>query len=146
MPPESHIFAVAHVIQLAVAPVFLLSGVGTFLSVLLGRLNRIVDRARTVEGFLVAASEPQKNGHRKELHSLSRRARLTHWAITLTTICGLFVCIVIVTLFTGQYLRADLSPAILLCFIIAMIAIVTAFFFFLREIQLGTASLRFGPR
>jgi uncharacterized membrane protein (DUF485 family) len=145
MTSEAHIFAIAHVIQLAVAPVFLLSGVGMVLTVLLSRLNRIVDRARTVEGYLPSATEHVKAAYHKELHTLSRRARLAHWAITLTTICGLLVCLVIAALFAGHFLRVDLSPTIVGFFIVAMLAIVLAFILFLREIYLGTAGLRFGP-
>lgn len=145
MSSEAHIFAIAHVIQLAVAPVFLLSGVGMVLTVLLSRLNRIVDRARLVENYLPSATEQVKAAYHKELHTLSRRARLAHWAVTLTTICGLLVCLVIAALFVGHFLRVDLSSTIVICFIVAMLAIVLAFILFLREIYLGTASLRFGP-
>lgn len=145
MPSETHIIEIAHVIQLAVAPVFLLSGVGMILTVLLSRLNRIVDRARVIEGSLASASEQAGTNFRKELHMLTRRARLAQWAITLTTICGLLVCVVIGALFIGHFLRVDLSRTIVFCFIAAMLAIVTGFILFLREIYLGTASLRFGP-
>jgi uncharacterized protein DUF2721 len=146
MSPEAHILTVAHVIQLAVAPVFLLSGVGMVLTVILSRLNRIVDRARLVESYLPSATEQSKASYYNELQTLSRRAKLAHWAITLTTICGLLVCVVIAILFIGHYLRIDLSPTILICFIVAMLAIVLAFILFLKEISLGVASLRFGPK
>jgi len=145
MPSEPHIIDIAHVIQLAVAPVFLLSGVGMVLTVLLSRLNRIVDRARLLEGKLPAAPESAKAACHIELHTLSRRARLVSWAIALTTFSGLLVCLVIAILFIGHFLRIDLSGTIIGFFIVTMLAIVTAFIFFLREIFLGTATLRIGP-
>jgi hypothetical protein len=145
MPSEAHIIDIAHVIQLAVAPVFLLSGIGMVLTVLLSRLNRIVDRARLLEGQLPAASGAAQGPLHAELHTLSRRARLVSWAITLTTVSGLLVCLVIAILFIGHFLRIDLSGTIIGFFIVAMLAIVAAFLFFLKEIFLGTATLRIGP-
>ena len=136
---------IAHIIQLAVAPVFLLSGVGVTLTVLTSRLSRIVDRARVLEDRLEGASKANKRRLHADLHTLARRARFINWAITLTTSCGLMVCLVIVALFVGYFLGVDLSEAIALLFIVAMFAFVVAFVFFLREIYLSTITLRFGP-
>ena len=145
MQTEAHILSIAHVIQLAVAPVFLLSGIGMILTVLMTRLNRIVDRARLLEGLLPSANEEGVVKLHKELHTLSRRARIVYWATTLTTFSGLLICVVITTLFVGHFLRLDLSEMIVAFFIVAMMALVVAFICFLREIFLGTVSLRIGP-
>ncbi len=145
MPVDTHITDIAHIIQLAVAPVFLLSGVGVTLTVLTNRLSRIVDRARALEGRLAVAAESAKPGLHADLQTLSRRARFINRAITLTTSCGLLVCLVIVALFVGYFLRLDLSEMVALLFIVAMLAFVVAFVNFLREIFLATASLRIGP-
>lgn len=138
------ISSVAHVIQLAVAPVFLLTGVGAILSVLINRLARIVDRFRALERHLPQAEaldtqESQTNV--TEMNILSRRARLIHWAISLCTICALFVCVVIATLFVGSVMEVDLSGAIALLFIAAMLALITGLVSFLREISLATGSI-----
>ncbi|MGE5241679.1 MAG: DUF2721 domain-containing protein [Bacteroidota bacterium] len=146
MPVDTHITDIAHIIQQAVAPVFLLSGVGVTLTVLTNRLSRIVDRARVLEERLAAAVESAKAaGLRADLHTLLRRARFINWAITLTTCCGLLVCLVIVALFVGYFLRLDLSEMVALLFIVAMLAFVVAFVSFLREIFLAIGSLRIGP-
>lgn len=145
LPVDTHITDIAHIIQLAVAPVFLLSGVGVTLTVLTNRLSRIVDRARVLEERLAAAAEPVKISLHADLHTLSRRARFINWAITLATCCGLLVCLVIVALFVGYFLRLDLSETVALLFIVAMLAFVVAFVSFLREIFLATTSLRIGP-
>ena len=145
MPPATPIADIAHIIQLAVAPVFLLSGVGVTLTVLTNRLSRIVDRARVLEERLTAASENLKDDLHADLRTLARRARFINLAITLTTSCGLLVCLVIVILFVGYFLSLDLSKAIALLFIVAMLAFVIAFVSFLREIFLATTSLRIGP-
>src|SRR5207245_9311892 len=95
MPPSPAVPDVARVIQLAVAPVFLLSGVGVTLTVLTSRLSRIVDRARSLEGRLAAASRDEQAGLSRELAMLSRRAQLINRALSLSTTCGLLVCLVV---------------------------------------------------
>jgi len=145
VPTDTHIADIAHIIQLAVAPVFLLSGVGVTLTVLTNRLSRIVDRARVLEERLAAAAETARTGLNVDLHTLASRARFINWAITLTTSCGLLVCLVIVSLFVGYFLGLDLSKTIAILFIVAMLAFVVAFVSFLREIFLATSSLRIGP-
>ena len=143
MPPSSQVPDIARVVQLAVAPVFLLSGVGVTLTVLTNRLARIVDRARTLEGRLPAAAE-QVELHR-ELTTLSSRAQLINRALTLSTTCALLVCVVIAALFVGAFLGLDLSAFIALLFIAAMLTFIGALVSFLREIFLATANLRIGP-
>jgi uncharacterized membrane protein (DUF485 family) len=145
VPTDTHIADIAHIIQLAVAPVFLISGVGVTLTVLTNRLSRIVDRARVLEERLTAATEAVRIGLNADLHTLASRARFINWAITLTTSCGLLVCLVIVSLFVGYFLGLDLSKTIAILFIVAMLAFVIAFVSFMREIFLATSSLRIGP-
>jgi hypothetical protein len=135
---------IARVIQLAVAPVFLLSGVGVTLTVLTNRLSRIVDRARSLEGRLAAAAEAEKTGLQREVATLSRRAQLINRALTLSTTCALLVCFVIATLFIGAFLGLDLSGLIAILFVVAMLAFIGGLVSFLREIFLATANLRIG--
>ena len=142
MPPESHITAIAHVIQLSIAPVFLISGVATLLSVLANRLGRIIDRARVVEGKLDIGEESQRAQASEELVRLSTRARLVNFAINLCTICALLICIVIATLFTGTFLIVNLSKLIAVIFIAAMLSLFLALLSFLREIIIATRALR----
>jgi len=142
---NSPVTDIAHVIQQAVAPVFLLSGVGVTLTVLTNRLARIIDRARFLEGTMMAATAERLRQVHAELGVLSRRARLIHRAITLSTMCALLVCIVIAALFLATLLARDLSGVIAILFVIAMLAFTGALISFLREIFLATASLRFGP-
>ena len=142
---SSGITDIAHGIQLAVAPVFLLSGVGVTLTVLTNRLARIIDRARALEGALPASTEARAAAMHAELGVLSRRARLVNRAITLCTSCALLICVVIVTLFTGVALGRDLSLLIVVLFITALGAFIGALLAFLLEIRAATAGLRFGP-
>jgi hypothetical protein len=138
--------AVAHAIQLAVAPVFLLSGVGAILVVLTNRLGRVIDRGRTLEGRLPATLPDAVAVVHAEMSLLSRRACLIGRAITLCTITALLVCSVVATLFLGAFARWDVSVPIALLFIAAMLAFVAGLLMFLREIFISTAALRIGPQ
>src|SRR5271165_6511877 len=95
---------IAHVIQLSVAPVFLLTGVGTLLNVLSGRLARIIDRARVLEQRLETPEPPHAAAIVNELRVLERRGKLIYNAIKLSTTSALLVCFVIVALFASSIL------------------------------------------
>jgi len=143
--PQSSVSNVAHVIQLAVAPVFLLTGVGSLLSVLTNRLGRIIDRARGLEGRLVVATPDEAAPLHGQLSTLSRRAKLVSSAITLCTTCALLICGVIVVLFLSAFIHPTLDKISAFLFIAAMLALFAGLLFFLREIFLATAALRIGP-
>jgi hypothetical protein len=128
------ISAVAHVIQLAVAPVFLLTGIGAILAVITNRIARIVDRSRTLSN----SSDQIQSAHKNEMVMLSRRARWVHWAVSLCTLSALFICIVIAALFVGSETGIDPSRAVSLLFISAMLALILGLLCFLREIYLAT--------
>ncbi len=134
----------AHAIQLAVAPVFLLAGIGAILSVLTIRLARIVDRARQLEDRFPLVHDKYHPAMDNELRVLCKRARLANWAISLCTMCALLICTVIVVLFVGTFLGLEIAPAIALLFILSMIALIAGLMLFLKEIYLGTSSLRIG--
>ena len=138
--------SVAHAIQLAVAPVFLLSGIGAILAVMTSRLGRIIDRARALEERLDSASAELQTTLRVDLTTLSRRAKLIGFAITLCTTTALLVCTVIAVLFLSAFLRFDASITVALLFIAAMLAFFPGLLWFLREIYLATVNLRIGTR
>lgn len=135
----------AHVIQLAVAPVFLLTGVGSVLSVLTNRVGRIVDRTRLLESRLAAVESAAFAEVQCEMALLSRRIRVINWAISLCSFCALLICTVIVSLFVGTLVGLDFHIFIAALFIVAMVALILALIFFLREIYLATANLRDKP-
>lgn len=141
MEPVASISSVSHVIQLAIAPVFLLSGVGAILAVLINRLGRIVDRYRALENGTPKAEAEAVSLADIEMAILARRARLIHWAISLCTVGALFICIVIAMLFVGSMLHVGVSQIIALMFIAAMLALIAGLLSFLREITLATGSI-----
>jgi hypothetical protein len=125
---------VAHAIELSVAPAFLLTGIGATLSVMAHRLARVVDRFRTL-GDETGCDPARKE---REMEILRRRARWVHWAISLSTVAALLVCIVIAALFIGSEIGADPSRVVSLLFISAMLTLISALLCFLREIRLST--------
>lgn len=133
---------VAHVIQLAVAPVFLLAGIGAFLNVTAGRLSRIVDRARTIEPELLAARGGEHDRLQSEIRTLDRRMALVSQAIFSSVLAAVLICAVVVLLFAAGLTGAHLGTAIALLFILAMIAIGWGFAVFLFETRVGSRSVR----
>ncbi len=133
---------IAHAIQLAVAPVFLLAGIGGLLGVLTNRIGRIIDRSRRLQEQLPASAEARRAELRDELGLLARRARLINRAIALCTASALLVCVVIAVLFLGSFVALSMSAPIALLFIGAMLCLISALLLLMREILLSTARLR----
>ncbi len=143
LPP---IQGVGEVIRLAVAPVFLLSGVGIMLTLFANRLARAIDRGRDLERELAAqpGSERAQQLH-ESLANLAARGRLLNIAISLATICALLVSIVIVVLFLGESFNFRISVPVDALFIAAMLSFIGAILCFLREVFIATATFRIGP-
>ncbi len=133
---------ITRTIQLAVAPVFLLSAIGTMLAVLSTRLGRIVDRARRLEAKDADQLEPR--GERVvELKQLERRARMIYYALTLGVSAAGTVCLLIGVAFVGYLLNTNLSLLVAVLFIVAVALFMAALMFFLREVFGAVAQLRF---
>jgi hypothetical protein len=146
VPTEISITTVAHVIQLAVAPVFLLTGVGTILNVMTSRLSRIIDRFRVLESMTPYAVQAhlaadESSAQHEEMQILAQRERVIYWAISLCTICALLICIVIATLFVGSVMGVQLTSLIAFLFIAAMFALIGGLLSLLREIYIATGSI-----
>ncbi len=142
--PEPIQQGITHTIQLAIAPVFLLTALGTTLSVLVTRLARIVDRARRVEARLRDEDPPTRERSTRELRTLEARVRLIYWALTLATGAALLVCLVIAVAFVGHLFGTRVVTTVVVLFLAAMVSYAGALVFFLREVFLAIATLRFG--
>lgn len=138
---EIQVGDIGHIIQLSVAPVFLLTGVGTNLMVLTNRLGRITDRSRVLEEKLRTTDPVHHADLKAELVTLYPRAHLINRAITLSTACALMVSLVIISLFIGDALSIELSKFIAMFFVLAMLCLVGSFLVLLREILKATNSL-----
>ena len=141
----THIADAARLIQLSIAPVFLLTGVATLLGVLSSRLGRTIDRARVLEALLDTADAPRIARMHEELAVLSRRAKIIYRAIALGVITALLICSVIASLFISAFTRVDVTLAVAGFFIASMAALISTLLLFLREVFLATRVLRIGP-
>lgn len=136
---ESHVASISHAIQLAVAPVFLLTAIATFINVMHTRLGRIVDRRRVLQDRVWrddAAVHPDGDDE-AERDMLDRRASLIYAAIFAEVLSALLVCLVVASAFLGALYAVDAARVVAALFVLAMLATLVGLSIFLREIYLG---------
>src|SRR5437660_1672867 len=138
---ETHIADITRAIQLAVAPVFLLTAIGTLITAMNNRLGRIIDRRRVVQERLNTPGEERAEKDDRDLHRelgmLSRRSRLIYFAMLAAGLGALFICLVVAGAFIGALVAIDLSRAVAVSFILAMFAVMGCLSLFLREVFLA---------
>jgi hypothetical protein len=134
--------AIAQLIQLAIAPVFLLAGIGALLNVVAQRLARVVDRARVLEAEFASYDEAQRSRAAAELCLLDRRMKIANWAISACTASALFTCLVVAILFVADLTDIAFGQAIALLFIATMLLLIVGLVLFLYEIRIAMRSLR----
>lgn len=146
LPTADSSLQVAQIIQSAVAPVFLLAGVGAFLNVCALRLARIVDRARVVARTVLESRGSEHDEAVREVRVLDRRMALVSWAIFLTVLSAVLVCAVVVLLFAGGLTGANVGTAISLLFIGSMVSLALGFALFLFETRFALSNVRIDRR
>ena len=140
---EWNIDTVASVIDVAVAPVFLLAGISGLLMVLTSRLGRAIDRARSLQSTETEMlSAAHKQTLKREMANLLRRMQFNHLAISMAVLSAILVCLVVVTLFLGSLLQLNVSSVVAGLFIVCMIILSLAFVSFLLEVVVATRVLR----
>jgi hypothetical protein len=144
MESFGHVTSLGQVIQLAVAPVFLLTGVAGILNVLANRIGRIIDRARPMEERLASADPETSRELHERLRVLARRATFINRAIGLCVLSGLLISVVVGALFVSSSLRLDLEVPISITFVIALFSLAVSLVYFSREVFLATTALTFG--
>jgi len=139
---DSHVFDITRTIQLAVAPVFLLTAIGTLINALMGRLGRAVDRRRKLEELLNAFEGETHASMERELLILATRVKLVLWAMASAVFSALLVCLLIGTAFLGAFVAMDLSRPVAALFVMAIAALTLCLLAFLREVFLAAVSDR----
>ena len=140
--PSANTLTIAHTIQLAVAPVFLLSGLGMLLNVFALRLARSVDRSRVLEQTFRDLGEDERRRARSELRILDRRTRLIFASIALCTVSSMAICLVVSLMFVSRLIGGGFGRTIAALFILAMALLVVALFLFLVEVYQANASVQ----
>jgi hypothetical protein len=138
---DAHVFDISRTIQLAVAPVFLLTAIGTIINALAGRLARNVDRRRALEALIDAGEVTKREEMIKELKLLARRISLILWAMAFSVLSALLVCVLIGTAFAGAFISLDLSRPVALLFVAAVVALTLALVCFMHEVFLAALTV-----
>jgi hypothetical protein len=139
---DANIGDVAHAIQLALAPVFLLTGIAGILNVMAGRLARIIDRGRSLSEQPAPQEASLSEKRQLELGGLERRRHLASSAITACTLSALLVCTVIAALFLEVLVQVQLRWLVGTLFTGSTLALVVGLSYFLREVHLATQTVR----
>lgn len=133
---EVTINSLSQSIELAIAPVFLLTGVAGILNLLNSRLTRVVDRSRALD------APDARDVNAAELPVLLQRRHVINRAIVACTTSALLICVVIMLMFLGTIITMDIGNLLALLFIAAMTALIYGLLNFLREIQLAVRFFR----
>lgn len=140
--PGAPVMGLAKAIQLSVAPVFLLTGLGGLLVVLTNRLARIIDRARQLQAGLQGTALAISRENRLELKVQKQRMDLVLKAIELCTVTILLVAVVVAVVFISAVTAIDLALVVVPLFVLAMLCLMAASLLFLREVQLAARQIR----
>lgn len=137
--------SLANLIQVSVAPVFLLTGIAGFLNVMSGRLSRIVDRARVMERRVVVLKDDSRlELAQYELRNLWRRISIINRSIGMCTAAAIMVCTLVASMFMAELWKFSLANFVVTQFVLAMCLLIVALILFLKEVQLATRTLKMG--
>ncbi len=130
------------IIQLAITPVILISGMGALMLTLTNRMGRIVDRTRSLAGQVRSTSGPDRRHHEEQLDILWRRALLIRRAVTFNGLSMLVACVLVVVVFTGVVLGWQIEVATIVLFEASLLMLIAALVTFLQDIFLSLRALR----
>jgi Protein of unknown function (DUF2721) len=136
--------AVLNAIQLAVAPVFMLTAIAAMIGTVATRLARIIDRARVLEERLESGTQINEAAAHWELKRLKLRGRICNWSVGMLGICGMLIAATVMVLFLGETVSPRSERLVPWTFLGALGIFVIALLFFLLETFLATHALRFG--
>ena len=131
----------AHTIQLALAPVFLLTGIGSILNMLTGRLTRIVDHARRIEAVFTPKDDPRHADQVGELRLLDRRMRIVNNAIFLCTASAVALCTVVAAMFLADLVGFGFARTLALVFAASLLMLIASLILFLVEVRLAVGAI-----
>jgi MFS family permease len=131
----------AHTIQLALAPVFLLTGIGQILNMLTGRLARIVDQARRIAADFTPKDDPRHADQVSELRLLDRRMRIVNNSIFLATASAVALCMVVAAMFLAELAGFGFARTMALVFAASLLMLIASLIMFLVEVRLAVGAI-----
>ena len=132
----------AHTIQLALAPAFLLNGIGIILGMLTGRLTRIVDRARAIEREFTPRDDPYHSHQVSELRLLDRRMRIVNNAIFLATASAVVLCTVVAVMFIARLAGFGFARTLASMFALTLLLLIASLVLFLVEVRVAVRAIQ----
>lgn len=142
MPYSPEIATIAQTIQLSLSPVFMLAGIGALLNVLAGRLSRVVDRARTVEGLHPRSTGPEHDRHVWELRLLDQRMTIINRALFLAVSSAVMTCAVVALLFIAVLAQLHIGQYVAIAFIAAMLLLIASLVLFMVEVRTSLRAIQ----
>ena len=136
-----YLSTVAATIQTAIAPVFLLAGLGAILNVMVGRLARIVDRARKLEQLHPSSTGPEHERHVLELRLINRRISVINTAIFLCVSSALATCFVVAMMFVSRLFALHVGAVIAAAFVVSMVLLMACLIYFLIEVRMSLGAI-----
>lgn len=132
---------IAHTIQLAVAPVFLLAGIAGILNVMAGRLQRVVDRSRLLAALHADSTGAEHQRHVWELRLIDRRIKVVSLAITLCVGSAIAICLVVAVLFIASLAELKAGVVVAVMFVLAMLLLTAGLTLFALEVRIAIRSI-----
>lgn len=130
------------IIQLALAPIFLIVGIGTLVNVATGRVSRVIDRARWFEDLARQAPERINLNARREIRALNKRLRLANWSINFLIASAVITCINVMLLMVNGLTNTNLDNTIIITFMLCMTLLTGGLIAFFLEVSVATATLK----
>ncbi len=132
---------IAQTIQLSLSPVFMLAGIGALLNVLTGRLARVIDRARVLEGLHPRSQGPEHDRHVWELRLLGRRIQIINRALFLAVSSAVMTCAVVALLFIAELATLHIGQFVAIAFVMSMLLLIAALIYFLVEVRMSLSAV-----
>ncbi|MCR5870199.1 MULTISPECIES: DUF2721 domain-containing protein [unclassified Sphingomonas] len=135
------ISTVAATIQISIAPVFLLAGIAGILNVLVGRMARVVDRARKLEQLHPVSTGAEHERQVWELRLIDRRLSIINTSIWLCVASAIAICLVVALLFGAEIVHLDIGVVVAVAFIASMLLLTAGLVAFLVEVRLSVQAV-----
>ena len=130
------------VLQTAIGPTILISGVGLLLLTMTNRLARVIDRARITARELPLTRDSDRVKSVEQIRILWRRSRLIRHAIALAAASALFAAILIIVVFVTALLQMETAWLICTLFIICLACLIASLIVFIHDINRGLMALK----
>jgi|ERR1017187_954672 hypothetical protein len=140
--PTTPLNEIVPVLQVAIGPVILISGVGLLLLTMTNRLGRAIDRARQLKAELPERTEQDRQQVLAQVAIIYRRARMIRLSITLAALSALLAAALIIALFVTALLHAEQAMLVSIIFIACMVALFASLVAFIRDINLSLHALK----